>query len=431
MSDSGQRDVWRVGILFSGGPAPAANAVIAAAAISFLEEGREVVGFFHGYSNLAREDGGPLEADVDYRELGLDDVRGIRNARGIILGTARTDPARAVRSVADLTDPGRASGLARLHARLEELQIDALISIGGDGSLRIAHLYASWQSALLEESRRVRVVHLPKTIDNDYPGIDFTFGYFTAVDVLAKAVENLGADASATSSWFIVETMGRRAGWLSYGVAIAGEADLVLAAEDVDATLTVDGEPDGLLDLERLGDRIIDAVLSAERRGKHHGVMVVAEGLAERLPTPMLDGAVRHEHGQIAHGSVDLARLLADHVGDRYRARTGRRKRFKAVQLGYEGRSAPPHAVDVMLGSQLGIGAYRALVEEGLDAHMVSVSGQLDLRYVPFTDLVDPHTGVTCNRPIEPGSDLWRLARLLEARSTVPRPWAPGRRREP
>jgi len=431
MSDSELRDVRRVGIVFSGGPAPAANAVIAAAAISLLEDDRDVVGFFHGYSNLAREDSRPLEVDVDYRELRLDDVRGIRNARGIILGTARTDPARGVRNVTDLADPVRSAGLARVHARLEQLGIDALISIGGDGSLRIAHLYARWQRGLAGGAWRVRVVHLPKTIDNDYPGIDFTFGYFTAVDVLAKAVENLGADAAATSSWFIAETMGRRAGWLSYGVAIAGEADLVLAAEDLDTTLTIDGQADGLLDLDRLADRILDVVLAAERRGKHHGVAVVAEGLAERLPSDLLVGAVRLEHGQIAHGTVDFARLLSDHVATRYHARTKRRKRFKAIQLGYEGRCAPPHAVDVMLGSQLGIGAYRALVEEALDAHMVSVSGQLDLRYVPFTDLVDAATGVTRNRPIEPGSDLWRLARLLEARSTGARPWEPGRRREP
>ncbi len=78
------------------------------------------------------------------------------------------------------------------------------------------------------------VVHLPKTIDNDYRGIDFTFGFFTAVDVMAKEMQNLRADAIATSSYFIVETMGRKAGWLAYGVAIAGEANLVVGVEDID-----------------------------------------------------------------------------------------------------------------------------------------------------------------------------------------------------
>jgi hypothetical protein len=96
-----------------------------------------------------------------------------------------------------------------------------------------------YQKRLPAEARRVHVVHLPKTIDNDYRGIDFTFGFFTAVDVMAKELQNLRADAIATSSYFVVETMGRKAGWLSYGVAIAGEANLVLAARLI-STLSSD-----------------------------------------------------------------------------------------------------------------------------------------------------------------------------------------------
>src|SRR5687768_18489066 len=90
-----------------------------------------------------------------------------------------------------------------------------------------------FQKHLPADARRVSVVHLPKTIDNDYRGIDFTFGFFTAVDVMAKELLNLRADAKATRSYFIVETMGRKAGWLSYGVAIAGEAHMVVGVEDV------------------------------------------------------------------------------------------------------------------------------------------------------------------------------------------------------
>ena len=95
----------------------------------------------------------------------------------------------------------------------------------------------------------MQVVHLPKTIDNDYRGIDFTFGFFTAVDVMAKEVQNLRADAIATSSYFIVETMGRKAGWLSYGVAIAGEANLVVASR------TCDGDARGRGDQPATGER--------------------------------------------------------------------------------------------------------------------------------------------------------------------------------
>src|SRR6185503_10793747 len=109
---------------------------------------------------------------------------------------------------------------------------------------------------------------------------------------------------------------------------------------------------------------------------------------------------------------------------------TGRRKKLTGVQLGYESRCAPPHAFDVMLGSQLGIGAYRALVEENLDGHMVSVSGQLDLRYVPFAELINLETLRTEVRFIHTGSDFHRLARFLETRTDKIGDWSPGRRPE-
>src|SRR5690606_12312615 len=112
-----------------------------------------------------------------------------------------------------------------------------LISIGGDDTLKTANFLYMYQQRLPPSAKRVHVVHVPKTIDNDYRGIDFTFGYFTAVDVMAREVQNLRADAMATSSYFVVETMGRKAGWLAYGVAIAGEAHLVIATEDVRGAL--------------------------------------------------------------------------------------------------------------------------------------------------------------------------------------------------
>ncbi|RME26081.1 MAG: 6-phosphofructokinase [Deltaproteobacteria bacterium] len=424
--------IRRVGIVFSGGPAPAANAVIAAAAISFLEDGREVIGFFHGFSNLVAWD--PVDhrlvADEHYRRLTLADVRGIRNARGVLLGTSRVGPGAEVRTLDDLDDPARTGNLRRVLEALDAMEIDALVTIGGDGTLRAAWLLYEYQARLPEDSRRVAIVHLPKTIDNDYRGIDFTFGFFTAVDVMAKEVENLRADAAATSSWFIIETMGRKAGWLSYGVAIAGEADLVLAAEDVDPTLTIDGTASGALDLDRLAARIDLAVAAAEARGKHHGVVVLAEGLADRLPADIIAHAGRNEQGNLAQGTVDLARLVAARVTERHARRTGVRKRFKSLQLGYESRSAPPHAFDVMLGSQLGIGAYRALVEEGLDGFMVSVTGQLDLHYLPLHTLVDRTTTRTEIRYIRRDSDLYRLARFLEERTDRGPQWGPGRRRE-
>jgi 6-phosphofructokinase 1 len=425
--------IRRVGVVFAGGPAPSANAVISAAVSSFLEDGREVIGFFHGYSNLQHYHPvtSRLLPDKHYRILTLGDVRGIRNERGILIGTARANPGRAVSGPADLDDPDKTRLLWNVYNALVDLGIDALISIGGDGTLNTANLLVELQRRMPPAARRVRIVHLPKTIDNDYHGIDFTFGFFTAVDFIAKEVQNLIADAMATSSWFIVETMGRKAGWLSYGVAIAGEAHLVIAREDVDDTLLTPGPGPRFLDPARLAGRIVEVMLTRERRhDQHHGVVVLAEGLAELLPPTLTGQGTQDAYGALSLGSVALARLVAATVADHYHAATGRKKKVNGVQLGYESRCAPPHAFDVMLGSQLGVGAFRALVEEGLDGHLVSVSGQLELRYVPFADVIDPESLRAQVRFLPPGSDFHRLARFLEARAEPARDWTPGPRQE-
>jgi 6-phosphofructokinase 1 len=418
-------------MVFSGGPAPAANAVISAAAISFLEDDRDVIGFFHGYSNL--QDYHPvthrLLPDEHYRIFQERDLSGLRNSRGIVIGTARTNPGKGIDKPDDLDDPDKTTRLRNVYNALVDLDIDALISIGGDDTLKTANFLYEYQRRLPAGARRVQVVHLPKTIDNDYSGIDFTFGFFTAVDVMAKELQNLRADAIATSSYFVVETMGRKAGWLSYGVAIAGEANLVLAVEDVTNGLSVDGEPH-VLSLERLVDRIVDLIAHREKRGKHYGTVVLAEGLAEALPESQLQDLPRDDHGHLSLGRIDFGKLIAERVTKRYEQRFGRKKKCTGLQLGYESRCAPPHAFDVMLGSQLGIGAYRALIEENLDGHMVSVEGQLDLSYVQFKQLVNPQTLKTEVRLIRTGSDYHRLARFLETRTDRILDWSPGRRSE-
>ena len=421
-------DIKRVGIVFAGGPAPAANAVISAAAVSFLEDDREVVGFFHGYSSL--QDYHPVSRRLlpgeHYRVFEDKDVRGIRNSRGILIGTARANPGKAIEAAADLADASKNERLRNVYNAMVDLEIDALISIGGDDTLKTANFLYEFQKTLPADAKRFSVVHLPKTIDNDYRGIDFTFGFFTAVDVMAKELQNLRADAIATHAYFIVETMGRKAGWLSYGVAIAGEANLVVGVEDVVGDL----RDDSCLDMVALVDKIVDLILAREKRGKHYGTVVLAEGLAELCTPAFLEGLPRDEHGHISLGKIDLGKLVARMVADRHLERTGRKKKLTGVQLGYESRCSPPHAFDVMLGSQLGIGGYRALVEEGLDGHMVSVSGQLDLHYVPFRELVDPDTLKTEVRFIKSGSDFHRLARFLESRGEPTPDWSPGRRPE-
>jgi len=425
--------VRRVGIIFSGGPAPSANAVISATAISFHERGWEVIGFFHGYSNLMNFDSEtqPLVAEQHYRVLTDEDVRGLRNSRGILIGTARANPGKGIRSPADLGDPHKTAPLQRVVSGLVDLGIEALVSIGGDDTLKTANLLVRYQETLPAAAKRVRVVHVPKTIDNDYHGIDFTFGFFTAVDVMAKEVLNLRADAMATSAYYVVETMGRKAGWLSYGVAIAGEASLVLAVEDLQPYLEYEADGRQALSLDKLCAMIVDVILAREQHAKHHGVIVLAEGLAEYLPQSFLEGIGRDAHGHISLGKLDLGKIVAKLIREAYRARVGANKKVTGIQLGYESRCAPPHAFDVMLGSQLGIGACRALAEQELDGHMVSVSGQLDLQYISFTELINPQTLITEVRLIQDNSDFHKLARILESHNEARQSWVPGRRREP
>jgi 6-phosphofructokinase 1 len=422
--------VKRVGIIFAGGPAPAANAVISAAATSFLEDEREVVGFFHGYSNL--QDYHPVShrllSDKHYRVFTERDLRGLRNSRGILIGTSRANPGKGIEHPNDLDDPKKTVKLRNVYNALVDLGVDALISIGGDDTLKTANLLSELQRRMPPGGRRVQVVHVPKTIDNDYRGIDFTFGFFTAVDVMAKELQNLRADAIATSSYFIVETMGRKAGWLSYGVAIAGEANLVISIEDCDESLV---DADRKLDIGKLVDRILNLIITREiRDDKSYGTVVLAEGIAELMPASWLEHLPLDEHGHKGVGKMELGKAVAQLVSKRYEEKTGSKKKVTGVQLGYESRCSPPHAFDVILGSQLGTGAYRALVEENLDAHMVSVSGQLDLRYVPFKDLVNPESMRTEVRYISKGSDFHRLARFLETRTDRIADWSPAPRRE-
>jgi 6-phosphofructokinase 1 len=374
-----------------------------------------VLGLLQGYEHLCDRSpsAAPLVPGVHFRVISDADLRGLRNSRGVLIGTSRANPGKAIKCLSDLSDPEKTAGLRAAHQALTELGVEALISIGGDGTLRTANLLYEYQRRLAPSAARVRVVHVPKTIDNDYDGIDFTFGFFTAVDVMAKELLNLRADAIATQSYYVVSTMGRRTGWLAYGVAVAGEAHLVLGVEDVQGSLRTN---DGKLDLAALADRIADLIVTREARGKRYGVVVLAEGLSELLPEHEIGGIARDEHGHISFAKLDFGRLTAERVATRYAERAGKSIKVTGLQLGYESRCAAPHAFDVLLGSELGLGAHRALVDEGLDGVMVSVSGQMQLRYVPFGKLVDPESLSTKVRFIEPGSDFHRLGQLLGTR---------------
>lgn len=416
------QEIKRVAILFAGGPAPAANSVIATAASSFLKEGIEVVGIKHGYSRLAEYTAsGPMRDGVDYIQFTNEMLAHARTSRGIMIGTARTNPGKHVSSPEHLDDAELSAPLRRVYEGLLSMGVDALISIGGDDTLKTANKLKMFQDRLPADAKRFPIVHLPKTIDNDYMGIDFTFGYFTAVETLAEEIRNLNYDASAGRAYFICEAMGRSAGWLAYGAAIAGEASMVLSVEDIAGSLRGEeivnaetGETRPVMEMDRVIDRMVDMMLARERQGREYGVIVIAEGLAEFLPSKNLEGISRDEHGHIAIAQINLGQMISGLLTRRYEERTGKARKVNGLQLGYECRCAPPHAFDVMLGSQLGVGAYRALNEEKLNGVMVSVSGQLDLHFVPFDKLVDPNTLVTKVRFIERDSDFYKLARFLE-----------------
>ena len=419
-----KHDFKRVAILFAGGPAPAANAVISAAAALFLKAGVEVVGIKNGYSNLiefSTQRG--LNLDEHYINITHKFLSRSRNKQGILIGTARANPGKAIHSLADLKDTEKSEPLDNTYQALCSIDVDALISIGGDDTLKTANKFKLFQQNLPDDSKRIPVVHLPKTIDNDYHGIDFTFGYFTAVEFLASEIRNLIHDAEACNAYFVAETMGRSAGWLAYGAAIAGEASLVISVEDIigdyrtnETHVDENGKAISreVMNIDRVVKRIVKSMLAREAEGKQFGVVVLAEGLAELLPYDLIKDASRDDHGHISISEVNLCEVFTRAITAEYRSQTGRDRKVKGLQLGYESRCAKPHAFDVMLGSQLGVGAYRALVEEQLNGVMVSVSGQLDLHYEPFENLVDPETLVTRVRFIEPGSDFHFLARFLE-----------------
>ncbi len=420
-----QSNFRRVAILFAGGPAPAANAVISAAAVSFLRHGAEVIGIKHGYSSLATYDPSTaLEQGQDYVMIDHAMLSRTRSKQGIMIGTARTNPGKMVSHPSHLDDPERVAPLKATYEALRSLGVEALISIGGDDTLKTANKFKLYQDRLPEDAPRIPVVHLPKTIDNDYRGIDFTFGYFTAVDFLAREVRNLLADAEANKSYFLVESMGRSAGWLAYGVAIAGEASLVVSVEDIrgkyrtteDFTDPKTGETitRDVMDLDKVIKRIVLTMTTREREGKKYGIVVIAEGLAELMPYKYLEGIGRDEHGHINISAISLHTLFAKLIAEEYERQKGTKRKVTPLQLGYEARCSIPHAFDVMLGSQLGVGAFRALVEQKLNGVMVSVSGQLQLHYVPFEELVDPETLVTVVRYIETDCDFQLLTRFLE-----------------
>ena len=361
----------KLGILCGGGPAPGMNSVISAATIEARNSGWDVLGIMDGFEHL-------IEGRIEQtRPLFIADVSRIHLLGGSIIRTSRANPT--------VRDPGAADPDWRLHACLESLRklgIDALVTIGGDDTAFSASRLAEAAGGGL------RVAHVPKTIDNDLPlpaGAP-TFGFETARSVGVQLVNNLMTDAMTTHRWYLVVAMGRSAGHLALGIGKSAGATLTLIAEEFPRD-----EP---IRLSRLVDVLETAMLKRTAHGRPFGVAVLAEGIGLRLPQDELKQAMpeveRDEHGNVRLAELELDRLLAKQVKDRFKER-GEKVTVEGKNIGYELRCAPPGGFDIHYCRGLGYWATRFLLEGGTDA-MVTMQGDTFVP-VPFRDLIDSKTG--------------------------------------
>ncbi len=388
----------KIAVLFSGGPAPSANAVISSTALNFLDNNVSVIGIMRGYEFIQdfNKSYPKLRKDVHYGNITYE-ITKARNRSGIFLRTSRANPGKEIGTMEDLNDPHKNSRLKNILDAFEYLEVGALVSIGGDDTLKTANFL--WLMGF-------PVIHIPKTIDNDYYGIPWTFGYWTAVDVAQKILLNLKADAQATDSFFIVELMGRKAGWITYAAGIASECILMISAEDI---------TEDKLNVDEIVERMTDVIISRENDMKPYGVIALAEGLADKLPDELKPRAV-DRHGNLILSEAKITSILADRVKERYMEKTGLSVKITPKQVGYEIRSAHPTAFDVVLGSMLGYGAARFYLEEKFGT-MVSVTDNFDLKAVPFSDLIDKDTLKTRLRDVPRGSDFFTLKDRLQYRN--------------
>jgi 6-phosphofructokinase 1 len=330
----------RIGVLTGGGDCPGLNAVIRAIVRKGIEvHGHELVGFRYGWAGVLTGESLPLDRDT---------TRGILHRGGTILGTSRTNPFK------------EADGLERVQASLDRLGVDALIPIGGEDTLGVARKLADGG---------IDVVGVPKTIDNDLAGTDFTFGFQTAVQIATDAIDRLHTTAESHNRVIVVEVMGRHAGWIAAYSGLAGGADVVLV-------------PERPFDL----DEVCERLRRRERSGRTFSIVVVAEGATPR------EGATWTEHAETdAFGHARLGGI-AVHLEREIEERTGFETRMTI--LGHVQRGGTPLAYDRVLGTRFGVEAVDA-VTEGDFGRMVALRGTEVVR-VPLDEalrepkLLDP-----------------------------------------
>jgi 6-phosphofructokinase 1 len=369
----------RLAILVGGGPAPGINSVIAAATIRARLEGVDVVGIRDGFEWL-------MQGDVDHvTPLTIDTVSRIHFRGGSTLGIARANPTKDARLL-DLT----VNSLLRLN-------VTQLITIGGDDT--------AFSAMRLEKHARgsLRVVHVPKTIDNDLdlPAHIDTFGYQTARHYGVDIVKNLMVDAKTTSRWYFVVAMGRKAGHLALGIGKAAGATVTLIGEEFASPTP----------LATVVDTLTGAIVKRLSYGRRDGVAVIAEGVVLSLrPEDLaeLKDVERDAHGHIRLDEVSLGDILKAEVSKRLREHDIKTT-ISAKNIGYELRCADPIPFDMEYTRDLGYAAASYLLSGGSSA-MVSMQGGHFVP-VPFDTMIDPETGRTRVRSVDVQSARYAIAR--------------------
>jgi ATP-dependent phosphofructokinase / diphosphate-dependent phosphofructokinase len=369
----------KVAILVGGGPAPGINSVISAATIRASLEGIEVVGIRDGFEWL-------MKGDIDHiTPLTIDAVSRIHFRGGSYIGISRANPTR------------HPDHLENTVISLLRLNVSQLITIGGDDTAFSALKLAE------KSDGRIRVVHVPKTIDNDLglpPYVD-TFGFQTARHYGVDIVKNLMVDARTTSRWYFVITMGRKAGHLALGIGKAAGATLTLIPEEF-------GKP---IRLKTIVDTLVGAIIKRLSYGRRDGVAIIAEGVVLDVhPEDVREvhEVERDEHGHLRIAEVNLGEIIKAQVATRLRE-FGLKSTIVAKNIGYELRCADPIPLDMEYTRDLGYLAAKYLLSGGTNA-MISVQGGHFVP-IPFSEMIDAATGKTRVRLVDVHAERYAIAR--------------------
>ena len=369
----------KLAILVGGGPAPGINSVIGAATIRANLSGVEVLGIQDGFKWLIEGDTSRVTA------MTIADTSRIHFRGGSTLGISRANPTKSPELLAKCLDT------------LDRLGVGMLITIGGDDTCFSA-------SSLAKASRgKLRVVHVPKTIDNDLdlPQDVYTFGFQTARHIGVEIVKNLMVDAKTTSRWYFVVAMGRKAGHLALGIGKAAGASLSLVSEEFENPVA----------LSKIVDTLVGAIIKRLAQGRTDGVAVLAEGLVEQVRASDiegLEGVERDAHGHIRIAEVDFGNMVKAGVKKRL-AEMNVSATIVSKNIGYEVRCADPIPFDMEYTRDLGYCAARHIIEGGTEALVSMQRGRFVP--VPFDQIMDPVTGRMRVRMVDITSDRYKIAR--------------------